>query len=152
MTTTDRDDRAGSAPTPGRSVLRGLTVGLLALRRTSRRDHEGWGRRDEERRSAGARRAGWVRFLAGACVLLVALLTISAFDATGRWGVAILAAAVLVALAVERLAYRTPLRHALRELGLGRPEAATLAAAAVVGALVLAGRRTPCDPAGGGCS
>ena len=42
-------------------------------------------------------RADWVRFLGGFAVLLAVLLATSAFDATGRWGLAILAAVLVTA-------------------------------------------------------
>jgi membrane protease YdiL (CAAX protease family) len=83
-------------------------------------------------RSAGE----WARFTLGFAILLGVLLGTSAFDATGRWGLAILAAVMLTGVAVERLLYRTPPREALRWLGFGRAGGRALLAACVVGALV----------------
>lgn len=74
----------------------------------------------------------WVRFLAGFAVLCVVLLGTSALDATGRWGLAILAAVLAAALAVESVARRSPLVVALRRVGLGRPGGRALAVATVV--------------------
>jgi membrane protease YdiL (CAAX protease family) len=82
----------------------------------------------------------WVRFLAGFAVLGAVLLGTSALDATGRWGLAILAAVLATALAVEAMeamARRCTLAAALRRVGLGRPGGRALALAAVVSGLVL---------------
>ena len=49
----------------------------------------------------------WLSFLAGFAVLCAVLLGTSAVDATGRWGLAILAAVLLTAVVVERV--RRPL-------------------------------------------
>ena len=78
----------------------------------------------------------WVRFLVGFAVLLAVLLGTTTIDATGRWGLPILAAVLLAALAVERVLYGTRPRDALRRLGLGRPAGRALALAFAVGALV----------------
>jgi membrane protease YdiL (CAAX protease family) len=80
--------------------------------------------------------AGWARFLAGFGVLLVTLLGVAELDATGRWGLAILAAVLLVAVVVERVAYGTPPREAVPALGFGRPDPRALLVACAVGALV----------------
>ncbi|HKG52347.1 MAG TPA: hypothetical protein VKB14_18105 [Actinomycetales bacterium] len=58
-------------------------------------------------------------------------------DATGRWGLAILAALVLGAVVVERVLYRTSPRAALRLLGLGRSGGRALALAGAVSVIVL---------------
>ena len=58
-------------------------------------------------------------------------------DATGRWGLAILAAVLLTGLAVERWLGGPGTGAALRRLGFGRPGGRALAVAAVVSALVL---------------
>ena len=78
-----------------------------------------------------------MRFLIGFVVLLTVLLGISEFDATGRFGVLILAVTVAVGIAVERVLYRNGPREALRLLGFGRPGGRALLAALVVGALLL---------------
>jgi membrane protease YdiL (CAAX protease family) len=78
----------------------------------------------------------WARFILGFAILLGVLLGTSAFDATGRWGLAILAAVMLAGVAVERLVYRIPPREALRWLGFGKTGGRALLAACVVGALV----------------
>jgi membrane protease YdiL (CAAX protease family) len=78
----------------------------------------------------------WARFLLGFTVLLAVLLGISEFDATGRYGLAILAIVLVAGVAVERLLYGNRLREALRLLGLGRPGSRTVLAACAVGALV----------------
>jgi membrane protease YdiL (CAAX protease family) len=83
------------------------------------------------------RRGEALRFLAGFGVLLAVLLATSELDATGRWGLAILAAVLVVGLAVERVIYGTGLWEAVRLLGLGRPGGRALVAACAVGALVL---------------
>ena len=80
--------------------------------------------------------AQWARFLLGFAVLLAVLLGMSELDATGRFGLAILAVVLAVGLAVERLLYRNAPREALRLLGFGRPGGRALLAACVVGALV----------------
>jgi hypothetical protein len=79
----------------------------------------------------------WAPFLAGFAILLTVLLATSALDATGRWGIAILAAVLLTALAVERVLYGIGPREAVSRLGLGRPGGRALVAACAVGALVL---------------
>lgn len=79
----------------------------------------------------------WVRFLLGFAVLLTVLLGISEFDATGRFGLPILAVVLIVGLLVERVAYRVRPREALRLLGFGRPAWRSLVLACIVGALVL---------------
>jgi membrane protease YdiL (CAAX protease family) len=78
----------------------------------------------------------WARFLGGFAVLLAVLLGTSAFDATGRWGLAILAAVLLAAFAVERVLHGTGPREAWRRLGLGRPAGRGLLLAGAVGALI----------------
>jgi membrane protease YdiL (CAAX protease family) len=80
--------------------------------------------------------AQWMRFLLGFAVLLAVLLGTSQIDATGRFGLAILAVVLLSGVVVERLIYRVPAREALRRLGFGRPGGRALLAAGIVGALV----------------
>ena len=79
----------------------------------------------------------WVRFGLGFAVLLGVLLGTAEFDPTGRYGLAILAVVLLVALVVERFLYRLRPREAMRRLGFGRPTGRSLLAAGVAGALVL---------------
>ncbi len=81
--------------------------------------------------------AGWVRFLIGVAVLVGLLLGISEFDATGRFGLVILAVVLPVAVAVERLLYGVRTRDALRLLGFGRPGGRALLAAGVIGLLLM---------------
>ena len=81
--------------------------------------------------------AGWARFLLGFAVLLGVLMGTSAPDATGRFGLAVLAAVLLTGVAVERVLYRGGVREALQRLGFGRPGGRALLAAAVTGTLVL---------------
>ena len=89
-------------------------------------------------RGAQVRSAGdWIQFLAGFVVLLTVLLGISEFDATGRFGLVILAVTLAVGVAVERVLYRNGPREALRLLGFGRPGGRVMLAAFVVGALLL---------------
>jgi membrane protease YdiL (CAAX protease family) len=80
--------------------------------------------------------AQWTRFLAGFAVLLTALLGISEIDATGRYGLGILAVVLLVGLLVERVAFGVRPREALRLLGFGQPGWRALLLACVIGALV----------------
>jgi membrane protease YdiL (CAAX protease family) len=79
----------------------------------------------------------WFRFLAGFAVLCAVLLGTSAVDATGRWGLAILAAVLVTAVLVERAGRRSSIPDTLRDLGLGRPGGRALMVAAVVSGLVL---------------
>jgi len=78
-----------------------------------------------------------IRFLAGFVVLVAVLMGLSEWDATGRWGLVILAAVVLTGLAVERWLGGPGTRAALLRLGFGRPGGRALAVAAAVSALVL---------------
>jgi membrane protease YdiL (CAAX protease family) len=80
--------------------------------------------------------ASWARFGLGFLVLLGVLLGTAEFDSTGRYGLVILGAVLLTALAVERLLYRVGPREALRRLGFGRPVGRALVAAGAVGALI----------------
>jgi membrane protease YdiL (CAAX protease family) len=79
----------------------------------------------------------WLRFLVGFGVLWGVLAGTSHFDPTARWGLAILAAVLLTAVAVERFLYPAPLRVVVTRLGLGRPGLRALILAAGVSALVL---------------
>ena len=80
---------------------------------------------------------GWWRFLVAFLALWGVLAGLGEFDATGRWGLAIMAAVGLAAVVVERVLYRTPLRDAVGGLGLGRPNPRALVVATVVSGLVL---------------
>ncbi len=77
-------------------------------------------------------RAEVTRFLFGLAALFTVLLGTSAVDATGRYGLLILAAV----LATGALVVRAPARTAFRRLGLGRPAGPALFAAFGVGALI----------------
>jgi membrane protease YdiL (CAAX protease family) len=79
----------------------------------------------------------WARFLAAFGLLYAVLIGTSSVDATGRWGLAILAAVMLTAVIVENVHHRTTLPVALRRLGLGRPGGRALIVAAGVSGLVL---------------
>jgi membrane protease YdiL (CAAX protease family) len=78
----------------------------------------------------------WLRFLAGFAVLYGVLAGLAELNATGRFGLLILAAVLLVALAVERVLDGTGPGEAVRRLGFGRPGWRVLLVAAVVSALV----------------
>jgi membrane protease YdiL (CAAX protease family) len=79
---------------------------------------------------------GWARFLLGFAVLLAVLLGTSQLDATGRFGLLILAVVLAAAIGVERVLFRTGPREALRLLGFGRPGGRAVLTACAVGALV----------------
>jgi len=83
----------------------------------------------------------WARFLGGFGALYAVLMGTSAIDATGRWGLGILAAVLLTAAVVERVLYRSSLTGMARRLGLGRPGGrALVVAAAVCGRAARSGR------------
>jgi len=80
----------------------------------------------------------WLQFLTGFALLCGVLLGTSAVDATGRWGLAILAAVLLTALVVEKArCRRSSVADLLRRLGLGRPGGRALVLAAAVSGVVL---------------
>ena len=79
----------------------------------------------------------WLGFLAGFAVLCGALFGTSAVDATGRWGLAILAAVLVTAVIVERIRCGSSIAATLRQLGLGRPGGRALLLALAVSGLVL---------------
>jgi membrane protease YdiL (CAAX protease family) len=81
-------------------------------------------------------RRWWLRFLLGFAVLYGVLGGLAEVDATGRFGLLILAAVLVVAVAVERVLDGASPAAALRLLGLGRPGGRALLVAAVVAALV----------------
>ena len=54
----------------------------------------------------------------------------SAVDATGRWGLGILAATLLTAVVVEMLRQPRSLPEMMRDLGFGRPGVRAIAVAA----------------------
>ena len=81
--------------------------------------------------------AAWLRFLAGFAVLWAVLQGLAALDPTARWGLAVLAAVLVVGLVAERVLHGVPPRRAVRSLGFGRPGARSLVLAAVVSGLVL---------------
>jgi len=79
----------------------------------------------------------WVRFLIGFGVLFGALSVASGFDATGTWGLAILAVVLVTAVVVERVIFRTPWPGMIGRIGLGRTNIRSLIVAGGVSALVL---------------
>ena len=79
----------------------------------------------------------WLRFLLGFAALYVVLAGLAEVDATGRYGLLILAAVLLTGVLVERVLDGTRPTAALRRLGLGRPGLRALLVAAGVSALVL---------------
>ena len=79
----------------------------------------------------------WLRFLAGFAVLYGTLAGLAEIDATGRFGLLILAAVLLVALVVERVLDGTRPSVALRALGFGRPGARACLLALAVSVPVL---------------
>src|SRR6185437_11368608 len=62
------------------------------------------------------------RFLIGFGALYAVLAILAEFDATGRYGIAILAAVLLAAILVDRWLDHTGFSSAVRNLGLGRPD------------------------------
>lgn len=74
----------------------------------------------------------WARFLLGFAVLYGVLAGLAEIDATGRFGLAILAGVLLVALVVERVLDDTGPVHAMRALGFGRPDGRALLVAFAV--------------------
>lgn len=78
-----------------------------------------------------------MRFLIGFVVLWAVLAGTAALDPSARWGPVVLAAVLVASVAVSVLLYRTPVREAVRALGLGRPTGRSLLAAAVVSLLVV---------------
>jgi membrane protease YdiL (CAAX protease family) len=89
------------------------------------------------RAQVAVRGRAWIPFLIGFGLLWGTLAGLSEFDATGRWGIPILAGVIVVALLVSRLVFRTPWRASITQLGLTRPGWRALALAVVVSALVL---------------
>jgi membrane protease YdiL (CAAX protease family) len=79
----------------------------------------------------------WLRFLAGFAVLYGALAVLAELDATGRFGLLILAAVLGTGLVVERVLDGTAPAAAARRLGLGRPGGRAVLLAAVLSMLVL---------------
>ncbi len=79
----------------------------------------------------------WVRFLLGFVILWGVLAGLSELDATGRWGLVILAAVAASAIVVECVLFHTPVRTAVHFLGLGRPSRRSLALAAAVSGVML---------------
>jgi membrane protease YdiL (CAAX protease family) len=70
---------------------------------------------------ATTRRAPIVPFLIGFVVLYAVLAGLAELDATGRYGIGILAAVLLAAVVLDALLDGTRPRFTLRHLGLGRP-------------------------------
>jgi len=78
-----------------------------------------------------------LRFLAGFALLYGVLAVTSEMDASGRWGLSIMAAVVLIAVVVSRVLYGASPPEAVRQLGMGRPGGRALALAAAISILVL---------------
>jgi membrane protease YdiL (CAAX protease family) len=83
-------------------------------------------------------RTPWLRFLVGFAVLWGTLAGLAEIDATGRLGLVILAAVLVVGVGVERVLYGVGGWDAVLGLGLGRPQWRAVAVAAAVAALVQA--------------
>ena len=75
--------------------------------------------------------AWWLRFLAGFVVLYGVLAGLAEIDATGRFGLPILAGVLLVAVVVERVLYGSPGVAAAARVRAGRRRAPSLVALAV---------------------
>lgn len=93
--------------------------------------------RERAVRSAVGSARSWLQFLAGFALIAGVLLGAGAVDATGRWGLAILAAVLVTAVVVERVQRGPGVGDALRRLGLVRPRGRAMALAAAVSAPVL---------------
>jgi membrane protease YdiL (CAAX protease family) len=79
----------------------------------------------------------WLRFLACFALLYAVLAVTSAVDATGRWGLAILAAVLVPAGLLEFARTGGPLTTVVRRLGFARRGGRALAIAAVASSVVL---------------
>jgi membrane protease YdiL (CAAX protease family) len=77
-----------------------------------------------------------VPFLVGFVALYAVLAGLAELDATGRYGIAILAAVLLAVIAVVRRLDRTGPLRALRDVGLGRPDGRAVLIAAGLAALI----------------
>lgn len=73
-----------------------------------------------------------IRFLAGFVLLFGTLMGLAEIDGTGRLGLPIVAAVLLVALVVERVLYRQSPADGFRALGFGRPTGRSLAVVTAV--------------------
>ncbi|WP_252444909.1 CPBP family intramembrane glutamic endopeptidase [Pseudonocardia humida] len=89
-----------------------------------------------ERPAVGSGRS-WLRFLVGFALVGGVLLGAGAVDATGRWGLVVLAAVLATGVAVEKALHRSTAGDAVRLLGLRRPGGRAMALAAAVSGLVL---------------
>ncbi|MGW6281346.1 CPBP family intramembrane glutamic endopeptidase [Kribbella sp. NPDC055071] len=78
-----------------------------------------------------------IRFLIGFSVLYVVLAALAEFDSSGRYGVVILAVVLLTAVVVERVLGGAGPGGVLQRVGLGRPDAKTMALASGVAVLLL---------------
>lgn len=78
----------------------------------------------------------WLAFLVGFLAIWGVLYAIGAVDPSGRLGLPALAVTLAAAVLVEALVYGTSWRVVLAQLGLGRPAARSLVAAALVAAAI----------------
>lgn len=79
----------------------------------------------------------WLPFVIGFVPLWGTLALLGGYVTSGLWGVPIFVAVAIVALLVERVLFRTPLRAWISTLGLGRPGWRVIVLATVVSGLVL---------------
>jgi membrane protease YdiL (CAAX protease family) len=79
-----------------------------------------------------------IRFLIGFSVLYAVLAALAEFDSSGRFGLAILAVVLFVAVVVERLLGGVGPDGVVRRVGLGRPDARTVVLAVGIAVLVQA--------------
>lgn len=80
----------------------------------------------------------WLRFLLGFAVIWGALAAIADIDPTPQFGFVIFIVTLLVAIAEERVLFRTSIWAAIGLLGFGLPTGRSLLAGAVISAMVLA--------------
>ena len=86
---------------------------------------------------APIRGRAWLPFLVGFGLLWGTLLLLGGFVTYGLWGVPIFLLVALLAVAAQRVLFRTPWREWVATLGLGRPRWRGIVLSLVVSALVL---------------
>ena len=82
-------------------------------------------------------RGGWLGFIGGFLVLWGVLHITAGLDPSARWGLGVLAAVLVSAVAVESVLGRGRRTDALTRIGLARPAARALLVAGVVSVLIL---------------